>query len=123
MDPTAYQAYRRSFEAACTVCAPFRSFRVSNRGCFHALSLLVNAEVSPYRDSSHLKNGWAAMACFGDFEGGELCFPELKCKIPFLPGDVVLFRSAVLEHWVAPFEGTRYSCLFFTQQSSWDPLI
>jgi len=37
--------------------------------------------------------------------------------IPFKSGDVVFFRSCVLEHFIAPFEGTRTSFVFFTRQT------
>lgn len=121
IDPCTYALYRRNYERACSTSSVFNNFRVSNRGCFHCLALLVNTQVGPHKDGNDVKDGWVAMACFGDFEGGELCLPGIGCKIPFQPGDVVLFRSAVLEHWVAPFQGTRYSCVFFTKQSTWAP--
>jgi hypothetical protein len=120
IDPDAYQLYRNNYEAYSNS-SSLRHFTVSNRSCFLCLGLLVNTRVSPHKDSNDVKDGWVAMACFGDFDGGELCLPALNCKVPFQPGDVVLFRSAVLEHWILPFGGTRYSCVFFTKQSTWAP--
>lgn len=112
--------YRSNYESQCKASA-LGQFRVSNRSCFHCLAVLVNAQVGPHKDSGDVREGWVAMACFGDFKGGELCLPALGYKVPFQPGDVVLFRSAVLEHWIEPFNGTRYSCVFFTKSSSWKP--
>lgn len=120
VDPRVYEQYRRNYDLQSRASA-LGQFKVSNRSCFHCLAVLVNAQVGPHKDSNDVKEGWVVMACFGEFEGGELCLPGLGYNVPFQPGDVVLFRSAVLEHWVAPFEGTRYSCVFFTKQSTWKP--
>ena len=71
--------------------------------------------VGPQKDSGDVKDGWVAMACFGNFTGGGLCAPALWIKIPFRPGDIVFFRSSLLEHWVEEFEGGRFSVVLFTK--------
>ncbi|ELR07922.1 hypothetical protein GMDG_08570 [Pseudogymnoascus destructans 20631-21] len=121
IDPRAYEQYRQNYLRECAATPELEVFKFSNRSCWHCLAILINAQVGPHKDNHDVLDGWVAMACFGEFEGGELCLPALGYKIPFQPGDVVLFRSAVLEHWIAPFEGTRYSCVFFTKQSNWQP--
>jgi hypothetical protein len=121
VDPQAYEEYKANHKRQCRETPELEMLRVSNRTCFHCIAVLVNAQVGPHKDSNDVLRGWVAMACFGDFKGGELCLPSLGYRIPFQPGDVVLFRSAVLEHWVAPFKGTRYSCVFFTKQNLWKP--
>ena len=57
------------------------------------------------------------MTVFGEFEGGYLCLPDLGVRVPFQPGDVVIFRSALLEHYITSFKGQRYSLVFFTKES------
>jgi hypothetical protein len=41
---------------------------------------------------------------------------SLKTTIPYTQGDVLFFRSAVLEHWVAPFIGASTCFIFFTKK-------
>jgi predicted 2-oxoglutarate/Fe(II)-dependent dioxygenase YbiX len=54
------------------------------------------------------------MTCLGGFTGGELCLPDLDVKLRFLPGDVIMFRSAVLQHFIRATIGERSSCVFFS---------
>jgi len=94
--------------------------QVTPRACFLGLAVLRNARVAPHKDSGDVKDGWVAMCCFGNFTGGELVFPDLGIKIPYVPGDVIFFRSSVLEHFVAPFKGERSVLVFFTKKTTWE---
>lgn len=38
---------------------------------------------------------------------------DLGVKLDFKPGDIILFRSSLLEHFVTDFEGDRSSIVFF----------
>lgn len=58
-------------------------------------------------------DGYAAMMPWGRFSGGALVLPELGIKIPYKPGDVLLIRSALLEHYLTDFDGERTSTIFF----------
>lgn len=58
------------------------------------------------------------MTCVGAFSGGELCLPQLDVKLAFQPGDVVFFRSAVLEHFIAPCTLPRSSFVFFSHSNA-----
>ncbi|KFY57257.1 hypothetical protein V496_06484 [Pseudogymnoascus sp. VKM F-4515 (FW-2607)] len=82
VDREAYEQYRLKFDTQC-LGTMLQQYRVSNRCCFNNIALLVNARVHPHKDSGDVKHGWVAMACFGDFTGGELCLPGLGHKIPF----------------------------------------
>lgn len=92
-------------------------FKVSRRACFHGLALLRNLQVDAHKDRSDVPNGWVAMVCWGDFSGGYLALPDLGVKLDFKPGDIIFFRSRLLEHFVTDFEGERSSMVFFTHEN------
>ena len=92
--------------------------QVSRRACFHGLALLRNLQVDAHKDRSDVPNGWVAMVCLGDFSGGYLALPDLGVKLDFKPGDIILFRSRLLEHFVTDFEGDRSSIVFVSDFES-----
>lgn len=94
-----------------------RIMTATSRACFQGLVVIKNLAALPHKDSSDYKTGWVAMCCFGGFTGGELVIPVLKMVFKFQPGDVIFFRSALLEHYVLPFEGDRTSLVFFTHHN------
>lgn len=53
----------------------------------------------------------------GEFTGGELVVPELKVQVALQPNDVIFIRSRLLEHFLAPFSGTRYVFVSFHHAS------
>ena len=38
-------------------------------------------------------------------------------RFQFQPGDVIFFRSTLVEHYVVPFVGNRTSLVFFTHHN------
>ena len=57
------------------------------------------------------------MVCWGDFSGGYLALPDLRVKLDFKPGDIIFFRSRLLEHFITDFEGERSNMVFFTHEN------
>ena len=84
-----------------------KAIHTSGRACFLGLSVVVNMALGPHKDSNDVKDGWVAMICTGNFTGGNLVLPALEAQLEHTPGDVVFFRSTVLEHYLAAFEGER----------------
>ncbi|GJN88856.1 hypothetical protein Rhopal_001827-T1 [Rhodotorula paludigena] len=82
------------------------------------LALLWNQTVDAHRDGQDAKFGWLAETVAGRFSGGEMFLPQLGIVIPLQPGDLLLIRSALLEHCVLPFEGERYAVVAFRHQST-----
>lgn len=74
-------------------------------------------ECSLDRDSRDLKDRWVMMTVFGKFERGYPCLPDLDVRVPFQRGDTVIFRSALLEHYITASKGQRYSVVFFIKES------
>ncbi|GAA5983793.1 hypothetical protein JCM5350_002398 [Sporobolomyces pararoseus] len=81
---------------------------------FSTMALVINARVGPHRDGRDSVHGLAAMTVFGEFEGGDLYLPRHQIRIRYNPGDVILFKSNLLEHMVLPFKGNRYAVVLFT---------
>tara|TARA_R110000751_G_scaffold200450_1_gene305305 strand:+ start:96 stop:674 length:579 start_codon:yes stop_codon:yes gene_type:complete len=71
----------------------------------------------PHRDSGNI--GESVLCCFGDFTGGLTCV-DLESKIRKYDGKLapVRFDGSKYLHWVEDFIGTRYSLVFFHNNSS-----
>jgi len=55
-------------------------------GIWTSRSLVMNANTNNHKDLEDVGHGWCAIVVFGDFEGGDACFPELGVKIDCTPG-------------------------------------
>ncbi|RPB06917.1 hypothetical protein P167DRAFT_478219, partial [Morchella conica CCBAS932] len=83
---------------------------------FHGVAILRNLRVRPHRDGGDRKDGYTMMICAGNFTGGYLVLPQLGIKLDFKPGDIIMFKAALLEHFLSDFEGDRTSFVFFNHQ-------
>jgi hypothetical protein len=81
------------------------------------MAVLHGAKVGIHKDKGDVKDGWVAMICCGEFEGGDLCIPGLGLKLQHRPEDVVFLRSSLLEHFVSDFDGSRTSLVFFSHEN------
>lgn len=76
-----------------------------------------NFPCPPHRDSKNI--GESVLCCFGDFTGGMTGVNYAKdTESPFITyydasKSPVQFNGAKFLHWVEPFEGTRYSLVFY----------
>ena len=61
-----------------------------------------------HKDLGDIKCGICIVICWGKFCGGELVFTELTSCIPFPPGSIIMFRSAIISHYNLPVFGDRY---------------
>jgi hypothetical protein len=83
---------------------------------FTSITLNYNYAAKPHRDSSHV-DGLARIIALGDFTGGELHVEgkgALSVKNRWVDFDGRLLHS------VAPFEGERYSLVFFANEAALD---
>lgn len=83
--------------------------------CFNGRALIFNLPTRNHRDTGD--HGLAAMIVLGDYpEGeGELVLPELKIRLAYRPGDVILLQASTLVHFVTPFTGKRLCIVHFMQ--------
>ena len=54
-------------------------------GIWTSRSLGINVNTHNHKDLEDVCYGWCAIVVFGDFEGGDACFPELRVKIDCTP--------------------------------------
>lgn len=77
VDRAVYHFYLQAFERFLQQ-TPLDMFQTTERACFTGLAIVHNERVQPHRDVGDHRHGWAAMCCFGGFEGGELCLPSWR---------------------------------------------
>ncbi|KAG2359430.1 hypothetical protein BDR07DRAFT_1292300 [Suillus spraguei] len=65
-------------------------------------AIVWKLNVLPHRDG--LDGGPTAIFCLGHFSGGEAYLTDLKLKLWYRPGDVLIFRAGDLYHAVGPWE-------------------
>ena len=69
-------------------------------------------KIGPHKDAANV--GESVLICCGDYTGGETCVDidgeVVKFDARLRP---VTFDGSKYTHWVQPFEGTRFSVVFF----------
>jgi len=75
--------------------------------------------ISDYHWDEHDEpNSLCCLVALGDFEGGELCFPQLQIIVPLRPRQVVAFSSRLLLHGNFPVtRGIRHSIVYFVHST------
>ncbi|GBG84705.1 hypothetical protein CBR_g39081 [Chara braunii] len=93
----------------------------SDKGVWCDRVVRINKNTHCHRELRDRKDGFSFMFTIGKFDGGDLCLPKLKLRIPFGSGSVIMLRSALLEHFVCPWEGEyRYQFTYSTHQDIFD---
>jgi len=90
-------------------------------GAFATVVVNVNFACGPHVDGHDCRNGLCFVLVFGQFTGGSLCLEGLKTEIDCQPGDLIVFPSQKLRHWVTNFEGWRSSLVFLSHDSIFFP--
>ncbi|KAJ3156373.1 hypothetical protein HDU89_004155 [Geranomyces variabilis] len=91
---------------------------------FSMIVIVINEFVTKHRDLKDKPDGWCAIVCLGDFQGSKFCLPQLKTRIPFVPGDILFIRSCALEHMGQKWTGDhRYSVVFKMPNLAWTLLL
>jgi hypothetical protein len=94
------------------------NLRHSAWDCHKGMVFLVNTRTKKHRDPRDCRSGIAGLFCAGKFHSGAICFPQLGIKIPFKPGDIILFRSFALEHFLEDWTGEhRFGSCHFTHEN------
>lgn len=92
------------------------SLRCGPTDCFNGRALIFNSPTRNHRDARD--HGLAAMIVLGEYPAGEgeLVLPELKIRLAYCPGDVVLLDAGALVHFVTPWSGRRLCIVHFMQE-------
>jgi len=67
-------------------------------GIFPMIAINFNTISNYHWDEHDEPNSLCCLVALGDFEGGELCFPQLQIVMPLKLGQVVVFSSRLLLH-------------------------
>jgi len=83
-------------------------------GAFPMIAINFNTISDYHWDEHDEPNSLCCLVALGDFEGGELCFPQLQIIVPLRPGQIVAFSSRLLLHGNFPItRGIRHSVVYF----------
>ncbi|RHZ69315.1 hypothetical protein Glove_284g145 [Diversispora epigaea] len=83
-------------------------------GIFPMIAINFNALSNYHWDKLDAPNCLCCLVPLGNFQGGELYFPQLHTLIPLQPGQVVAFSSHYLLHGNFPLvNGIRHSVVYF----------
>ena len=119
VDPSKWQEYHDSYQG---LNGELGHLYQGANGCQSSQALIINMAVGPHKDRGDVKDGWVATCCWGDFEGALAVFPDLFAKFKQEPGDILLARTAVLEHWITAItKGFRASQVWFTKANILQP--
>ena len=89
---------------------------------FTSVQMNRNFPCSRHIDGTNV--GESVLVCLGEYSGGELViedYPEPGNNVIKTKNKIYRFNGSKYYHWVKPFEGTRYSLVFFnniTQRGS-----
>jgi hypothetical protein len=83
-------------------------------GIFPIITINYNIISNYHWDINDEKNCFCALVALGNYEGGELCFPQLKLYISLKPGQIIIFRSSLLLHGNFKLtKGIRHSIVYY----------
>lgn len=86
--------------------------------CFTNVQMNKNFPCPPHKDGANV--GESVLVCLGEYGGGELVikdYPELGENVIDTRNSIYRFNGSLFEHWVKPFEGTRYSLVFYNNST------
>ena len=114
IDPNAFNRYRQAYEGWLKETA-LPMIHTTTRAYFHGMAVVVNKRVGHHKDVGDVRDRWVTIMAVGSYRGGAVVLLALGIQLQHEPGDVIFFRSAVLEHFVAPFERDRAAVVLFTK--------
>jgi len=89
---------------------------------YSQIQINKNYTIPKHKDSTNV--GISTLCCFGDYTGGMTCIDHdgiiIKADARLKP---ITFNGSELEHWVEPFEGNRYSLVFFNNIKNRDEIL
>jgi hypothetical protein len=121
LGPLIYVLDKEFYEEATNICQHVaeaaKPILTHPQDVFTNTMVIKNKTSTVHWDPLDVKNGFGAIAAFGDFQGGELCFPDLGFKFPHQQGDIMLFRSNYIRHYLGKVVGDRYAVIRFIHQA------
>ncbi|KAG9124048.1 hypothetical protein FRC07_013075 [Ceratobasidium sp. 392] len=78
---------------------------------FPNMALAFNRQTPLHRDNKGFRNAMDVLVLLGDFQGGDLSFPDLNLQIEWQPGFMCAFDGYTFAHEVMPWKGLQRTCL------------
>jgi len=88
VDPPMWHRYCEVYTLARSHFRLLRECDPAKTHCFVGHYLLINILTTPHWDLKKPPRGWVAMVVVGDYNGGELCLPELGVALPYRNGEI-----------------------------------
>ncbi|KAH0562470.1 hypothetical protein GP486_002837 [Trichoglossum hirsutum] len=117
IDSKLRQAYRKAYRRLRSAAKILTTTDSPDDELFPLRAVLVNTHTEPHVDKDDWVGGWAWLAPFGTFTGGDLCIPQLGIRVPMPAGSIVGIRGRELIHFTDKWAGARYSVVHFFKQS------
>ncbi|RHZ62057.1 hypothetical protein Glove_344g83 [Diversispora epigaea] len=90
------------------------SFVLKPFGIFPIIAINFNTISDYHWDENDASNCLCCLVLLGDFQGGELYFPQLRTLVPLRPGQIVTFSSYFLLHGNFPLtRGIKHNIVYF----------
>lgn len=90
-------------------------------GAFATCVVNVDFPVWRHIDKSDCQHGFCFTLEFGDFTEGNLVLETLNIEVECSPGDLIVFPSHLVYHFVRPYQGWRSSMVFLSHDSLFFP--
>ncbi|KAI9867569.1 MAG: hypothetical protein M1813_008368 [Trichoglossum hirsutum] len=116
VDKRTRDAYHSAFDLL-SPGATVYSTKYANEELFPLRAILINSLTEEHIDSGDWEGGWAWIGVFGKYTSGDFCLSQLGIRVPMPAGSIVGIRGSLLKHFVAPWEGYRYSVVHFFKES------
>ena len=88
---------------------------------YDGCEILWNVSSEIHTDQQDPLFGWATLCVFGgNYQGGEIYFPNVGLHICMQPGDIVFLKGHVIFHLIKEWTGGQHiSVPHFTHTSTW----
>ena len=117
LNPKNYERYRAHYREL-QATTNLHLFNTTAKNCFLGFAMLIGLKCNPHKDMNDVMDGWVMNAAFRDFEGSNLQCHLLGHEFELGPRSVVMMRSRLLTHGVAPVtKGKRYSTVLFSHDT------
>lgn len=81
---------------------------------FSTITINKTALFRSHADGRNLEGALSCLAAFGDFAGGDLCFPRFGVSCPVGPGDLLVADTPMEQHGnIGPLSGERISIVAY----------
>jgi hypothetical protein len=81
---------------------------------FSTITVNKSALFRCHADGNNLPGALACLSAFGNFAGGDLCFPRFGISCPIEPGDLLIGDNAFEQHGnIGPLSGERISIVAY----------